>query len=97
MKTAKEIEEKIEYFKRDLKEIKLDLNNGYINDEIYNNTVKRIEDEIKLLEWVLIQQWVREMNKMKEVAKALGYEVGEEFNIIFTTGKYSRYNPFKFT
>ena len=34
---------------------------------------------------------------MKEVAKALGYEVGEEFNIIFTTGKYSRYNPFKFT
>ena len=53
MKTAKEIEEKIEYFKRDLKEIKLDLNNGYINDEIYNNTVKRIEDEIKLLEWVL--------------------------------------------
>ena len=53
MKTAKEIEEKIEYFKRDLKEIKLDLNSGYINDEIYNNTVKRIEDEIKLLEWVL--------------------------------------------
>ena len=37
------------------------------------------------------------MNKMKEVAKALGYEVGEEFNIIFTAGKYSRYNPFKFT
>ena len=53
MKTAKEIEKKIEYFKRDLKEIKLDLNNGYINDEIYNNTVKRIEEEIKLLEWVL--------------------------------------------
>ena len=53
MKTAKEIEEKIEYFKRDLKEIKLDLNNGYINDKIYKNTVKRIEDEIKLLEWVL--------------------------------------------
>ena len=37
------------------------------------------------------------MNKMKEVAKALGYEVGEEFNLIFTDGKYSRYNPFKFT
>ncbi len=37
------------------------------------------------------------MNKMKEVAKALGYEVGEEFNIIFTAGKYSRHNPFKFT
>ena len=37
------------------------------------------------------------MNKMKEVAKALGYEVGEEFNLIFTAGKYSRYNPFKFT
>ena len=34
---------------------------------------------------------------MKEVAKALGYEVGEEFNLIFTDGKYSRYNPFKFT
>ena len=37
------------------------------------------------------------MNKIKEVAKALGYEVGEEFNLIFTDGKYSRYNPFKFT
>ena len=53
MKTAKEIEEKIEYFKRDLKEIKLDLNNGYINDEIYNNTVKKINNEIQSLEWVL--------------------------------------------
>ena len=37
------------------------------------------------------------MNKMKEVAKALGYEVGEEFNLIFTDGKYCMYNPFKFT
>lgn len=37
------------------------------------------------------------MNKMKEVAKLLGYEVGEEFNIIFGDGKYSDYNPFKFT
>ena len=37
------------------------------------------------------------MNKMKEVAKVLGYEVGEEFNIIYNTGSYSMYNPFKFT
>ena len=53
MKTAKEIEGKIEYLKRDLKEVKLDLNNGYLDDEIYNNTVKKINNEIKLLEWVL--------------------------------------------
>ena len=37
------------------------------------------------------------MNKMKEVAKVLGYEVGEEFNLIFNTGKYSVRNPFKFS
>lgn len=37
------------------------------------------------------------MNKIKEVAKVLGYEVGEEFNIIFGNGEYSEYNPFKFT
>ena len=37
------------------------------------------------------------MNKIKEVAKLLGYEVGEEFNIICNDGKYSKYNPFKFT
>ena len=54
MKTAKEIEGKIKYLKRDLKEIKLDLESGYINDEIYNNTVKKINNEIQSLEWVLI-------------------------------------------
>ena len=53
LKTAKEIEGQIEYLKRDLKEVKLDLNNGYIDDEIYNNTVKKINNEIKLLEWIL--------------------------------------------
>ena len=53
LKTAKEIEGRIEYLKRDLKEVKLDLNNGYLDDEIYNNTVKKINNEIKLLEWVL--------------------------------------------
>ena len=53
MKTSKEIEERIKYLKRDLKEIKLDLDSGYINDEIYNNTVNRINNEIQLLEWVL--------------------------------------------
>ena len=37
------------------------------------------------------------MNKMREVAKALGYEVGEEFNIILDDNKYSEYNPFKFS
>ena len=37
------------------------------------------------------------MNKMKEVVKLLGYEVGEEFNIILNNGDYSVYNPFKFT
>lgn len=37
------------------------------------------------------------MNKMKEVAKLLGCELGEEFNLIFADGKYSRCNPFKFT
>lgn len=37
------------------------------------------------------------MNKMKEVAKLLGCEVGEEFNVIYNTGSYSTYNPFKFT
>lgn len=37
------------------------------------------------------------MNKIKKVAKVLGYEVGEEFNIIFGNGEYSEYNPFKFT
>ena len=53
MKTAKEIEGRIEYLKRDLKEVKLDLESGYINDEIYNNTVKKINNEIQSLEWVL--------------------------------------------
>lgn len=37
------------------------------------------------------------MNYMKEVAKLLGYEIGEEFNVIYNTGEYSKYNPFKFT
>ena len=37
------------------------------------------------------------MNKIKEVAKLLGCEVGEEFNIIYNTGKYSVRNPFKFS
>ena len=37
------------------------------------------------------------MNKMKEVAKLLGCELGEEFNVIYNDGKYSKYNPFKFT
>ena len=53
MKTAKEIEGRIEYLKRDLKEVKLDLESGYINDEIYNNTVKKINNEIQSLEWIL--------------------------------------------
>ena len=34
---------------------------------------------------------------MKEVAKLLGCELGEEFNVIYNDGKYSKYNPFKFT
>lgn len=37
------------------------------------------------------------MNYIKEVAKLLGYEIGEEFNVIYNTGEYSKYNPFKFT
>lgn len=37
------------------------------------------------------------MNKLKEAAKLLGCEVGEEFNIIYNTGKYSVRNPFKFS
>ena len=37
------------------------------------------------------------MNKMKEVAKLLGCELGEEFNVIYNDGEYSPYNPFKFT
>ena len=37
------------------------------------------------------------MNKIKEVAKLLGCEVGEEFNIIYNTGKYSVRNPFTFS
>ena len=37
------------------------------------------------------------MNYIKEVARLLGYDVGEEFNIIFGNGEYSDYNPFKFT
>lgn len=37
------------------------------------------------------------MNYMKEVAKLLGYEIGEEFNIIYDNGEYPPYNPFKFT
>ena len=53
MKTAEEIECRIKYLKRDLKEIKLDLESGYINDEIYNNTVKKINNEIQSLELVL--------------------------------------------
>ena len=36
------------------------------------------------------------MNKMKEVAKLLGYEVGEEFNVIYNDGVYATHNPFKF-
>ena len=37
------------------------------------------------------------MNYIKEVAKLLGYEIGEEFNVIYNAGEYSKYNPFKFT
>ena len=37
------------------------------------------------------------MNYLKEVAKLLGCELGEEFNVIYDDGKYSKYNPFKFT
>ena len=37
------------------------------------------------------------MNYMKEIEKLLGYEIGEEFNVIYNTGEYSKYNPFKFT
>ena len=37
------------------------------------------------------------MNYIKEVAKLLGYEIGEEFNIIYDNGEYPPYNPFKFT
>ena len=37
------------------------------------------------------------MNKMKEVAKALGYEVGEEFNVTYNNGSYLNCNPFKFS
>ena len=37
------------------------------------------------------------MKKMKEVVKILGYEVGEEFNVILNDGNYSKHNPFKFT
>ena len=37
------------------------------------------------------------MNYIKEVAKLLGCEVGEEFNIMHNTGLYSTYSPFKFT
>ena len=36
------------------------------------------------------------MNYIKEVAKLLGYEVGEEFNVIYNTGVYATHNPFKF-
>lgn len=39
----------------------------------------------------------RDMNYMKEVAKLLGYEVGEEFNIILDNGDYSKFNPYRFT
>ena len=37
------------------------------------------------------------MNYLKEVAKLLGCELGEEFNVIYNDGEYSPYNPFKFT
>ena len=37
------------------------------------------------------------MNYLKEVAKLLCCELGEEFNVIYNDGKYSKYNPFKFT
>ncbi len=38
------------------------------------------------------------MNYIKEVVeKILPVEIGEEFNIILDGGKYSKYNPFKFT
>ena len=37
------------------------------------------------------------MNKMKEVTKLLGLEIGEKFNIIYDNGSYSNYNPYYFT
>ena len=37
------------------------------------------------------------MNYIKEIAKLLDCEVGEEFNVIYNTSEYSKYNPFKFT
>lgn len=37
------------------------------------------------------------MNYIKEVEKLLGYEIGEEFNVIYNTGEYSKFNPYRFT
>ena len=37
------------------------------------------------------------MNYIKEVAKLLGYEIREKFNIIYNTGSYSGRNRFKVT
>ena len=37
------------------------------------------------------------MNYIKEVARLLGCELGEEFNVILDNGYYSKFNPFKFT
>ena len=36
-------------------------------------------------------------NKIKEIAGIFGLEVGEEFNIVYSGGKYSEYNPYVFT
>ena len=38
------------------------------------------------------------MNYIKDIVeKVLPVTIGEEFNIILDSGRYSRYNPFKFT
>ena len=36
-------------------------------------------------------------NKMKEIAGIFDLEIGEEFNVIYDDGKYSEYNPYRFT
>ena len=53
MKTIKEIEERIKYLKIDLKVIQLGFESGYINDDYYNHIIKKTNDEITVLEWVL--------------------------------------------